>query len=440
MNRLSYFKPYDSKQAHHEDHLTRAYLVVLRFVPAAFGCFLDLVRAQQIAQGFEYKDCVPFAFEIDPNAVTLETQVNTPSKSNPRWLSLLITDSPPKKSYTAKWVDRDPRYDAVVSFGNWTLIAENKPRLEDVWPDQLCPRLPIDIEKPQLCKCVVVLEWPVIVEKLLNLTNSGHVHRAESLMIEDFLSFVDENFPHLNPYKRFSLCKTDLELVNRRCKQIMEVIAQELDSNMHYHHGFGNQLVLNQGIVSRAALYSSKEAHEKGQIWLGLWPADTVNQAREFYRRVKLDALTELIQSPESLPGWRMETNFHFGFMQQNLYYPTWQNMDEGTAGLHLDSMGYMKYWQRHQKDIRQYSKAKSEIETLFQNLYNNALVSDEDIKHLRALYLETNRHHINLCPGMFFLYRWPRKNADNLDDLNEFVADVKKRLQEILNCWGQKL
>ena len=48
-------------------------------------------------------------------------------------------------------------------------------------------------------------------------------------MIEDFLSFVDENFPHLNPYDNFHQCKANPELIRRRIFNLLKSIA--LDEN-----------------------------------------------------------------------------------------------------------------------------------------------------------------------------------------------------------------
>ena len=42
MDRLNYFAPYESKKSWHEDQLTRAFLVVLRYVPMAQAVFLEV--------------------------------------------------------------------------------------------------------------------------------------------------------------------------------------------------------------------------------------------------------------------------------------------------------------------------------------------------------------------------------------------------------------
>ena len=44
MDRLNYFNPYDSKEPHHEDQLTRAYLVLLNIHLMRFLLFLSIVE------------------------------------------------------------------------------------------------------------------------------------------------------------------------------------------------------------------------------------------------------------------------------------------------------------------------------------------------------------------------------------------------------------
>jgi hypothetical protein len=54
MNYLNYFEPYVSKNPWHEDQLTRAFLVTMRFVPLVQAAFLDLVREAQATAKSEH--------------------------------------------------------------------------------------------------------------------------------------------------------------------------------------------------------------------------------------------------------------------------------------------------------------------------------------------------------------------------------------------------
>jgi len=73
VNHLNYFEPYESKKTSHEDQLTRAFLVVMRFVPLAQAAFLDLVREAQQRNGSEL--IVPALTAMDSEC-SIETQVS----------------------------------------------------------------------------------------------------------------------------------------------------------------------------------------------------------------------------------------------------------------------------------------------------------------------------------------------------------------------------
>ena len=44
MSHMNYFEPFQSKSIKHEDQLTRAFLVVLRYSPSAILMFYDRVQ------------------------------------------------------------------------------------------------------------------------------------------------------------------------------------------------------------------------------------------------------------------------------------------------------------------------------------------------------------------------------------------------------------
>ena len=53
MKRLNYFNPYQSKEGHHEDQLTRAYLVLMKYSSHAFFTFIEYVRSKHITKSNE---------------------------------------------------------------------------------------------------------------------------------------------------------------------------------------------------------------------------------------------------------------------------------------------------------------------------------------------------------------------------------------------------
>lgn len=96
-NHLNFFYPYESKKPWHEDQLTRAFLVVLTYVPLAQSAFIEQIREAQRDQEVDRENLVP-AYHTQKYGIRLiETQVNkvTPDEGEDgaeRLLSLLITD------------------------------------------------------------------------------------------------------------------------------------------------------------------------------------------------------------------------------------------------------------------------------------------------------------------------------------------------------------
>jgi hypothetical protein len=56
-------------------------------------------------------------------------------------------------------------------------------------------------------------------------------------MIEDFLSFVDDSFPFLNPFDSLHQCKRNPELLDRRIYNLLKSLLQDErdESKIGYH-------------------------------------------------------------------------------------------------------------------------------------------------------------------------------------------------------------
>jgi hypothetical protein len=147
----------------------------------------------------------------------IETQKGNP-EINTNWLlSVLITDSQLKASGSGvQSSERNAGYDGIITFGNkLTMVIEVKPRSENVWTGQLNPSRHNRSEDTKVYSNFIGLEWGEIIKQLNHLLELSTMAGNERMMIEDFLSFVDENFPHPNPYDSFHQCKGNAELISR---------------------------------------------------------------------------------------------------------------------------------------------------------------------------------------------------------------------------------
>ncbi|MBK7970284.1 MAG: hypothetical protein IPK08_15830 [Bacteroidetes bacterium] len=222
MNRLNYFNPYISKDGSHEDQLTRAYLVLLKHSGHALFMFFENCRTNHDPKDGESPLSI---LDLLDEEWIIETQKVNPVISTANLLSVLISDSTYMSDKTVIGVsERNARYDGIISFGNkLTIIIENKPRSENIWFDQLMPSKHNLSEETQVYINSSRLAWKDIIKQLNHLLLLPSITGYEKIMIDDFLSFVDDRFAYLNPFDNFSQCKHNKELLERRISNILKL-------------------------------------------------------------------------------------------------------------------------------------------------------------------------------------------------------------------------
>ena len=217
MNRLNYFNPYNSKSEYHEDRLTRAFLIVLRYSPAAFSFFYETVLALSV-----HKEELPLLSAYIDNQLDFETQVGSTQFETAKLLSILITDDDYAPTVKIAPVDRGAVYDGIITLGNeLAMIIETKPNRGHVWQEQLCPSMHHLGEDTMVLAHPVVLKWYTIIKWMNQFINSDRYHFTEKSIVSDFLAFVDSNFGYLNPFDGFHLCKRDHGLIYKRIQNIL---------------------------------------------------------------------------------------------------------------------------------------------------------------------------------------------------------------------------
>ena len=196
MDRLNYFNPYQSKGDSHEDQLTRAYLVVLKHSSHVFFTFFEYCRSKHSIKENEKAISI---IDLLENGWDIETQKGNPSINTNWLLSILITDSSIKGGDGIQSSERNARYDGIITFGNeLTIVIENKPRSGNVWFEQLNPSRQNLSEETKIFGQPLVLEWKEIIKQLNQLLSIPTLSGYEKIMIDDFLSFIDEKFPRTN--------------------------------------------------------------------------------------------------------------------------------------------------------------------------------------------------------------------------------------------------
>ena len=408
-----------------ENRLTWALMNLIRMSPIIRAAFLDLVRERQ-------KQPMPALTTLRERKCVVQTQTGMLKAKEGHLVAIGITAEGGNVDAEIQPKDKDMIYDGVVTFiapegrqhqqESWTLTVESKlGPVVGSW--QLMPseaslgkegQIKVD---PQ----AVILAWRDIVGTLTDLELRGLVSPTEREFIRDFVDYVAANHPELNPFDHFAVCRDNFDLLNRRC----EAILREVDPTEAWH---GSSPFIPVVFSSFKRIYLRADAdQEDARSWwitLELWPGDTMTQAKEFWRKVDAEKLLELRDK-----GWRLEPNLHFSFMATNLYW--------ATTPLAVNE--YVEFWKSGEMEI--VSLYRDNADSYRHNwdcLVAKRLISLDDVEPLEEKTTRTNRCRISMSPGLGISYTWSAEQAAQLDRDGAFVREVKERIREATETWGE--
>ena len=440
MSHLNYFEPYQSRPNHHEDQLTRAFLVVLRYSPSAMMRFYSycagdtFMRAKQEHLDIE----LPHLHQVLFHDIEMYTQRSSYEFNAAKILSVLITDqslnlTPLQESIQIS--DRRAVYDGIIQIGSdLTLLIENKPNARNVWRDQLNPSLLNMSEENEnvIIPVPAILEWRQIIQQLIDLLEMEAVSGMEKMLIVDFLDFVDRRFMALNPYERFSKCKHDKILLTRRIQNILE--TKFSDNKPGYHKGWAYYVMAGtEGFPEikqiGVRLEHNDQDKEDWKIEISLYFGDIMKQARSLYMRKDLNL--EYLQFLRD-KGWTTLTNPHISMQSKNWYFfnsPENHNIET-----------YIQYWQNNNSaELIQYSKADLR-DTMLKKWADLGLIQINETVHLNFIDKLRNVQEttmFNWCPGFRILYFIPANKAIRLDDEGLFDNYLREKFNEGLKVLG---
>ena len=432
MSHINYFEPYESKSAHHEDQLTRAFMVVLRYVPSALLMFYDSVLTTINRKASERNMTVelPSISEIDLSNLDFETQtsnIDVAFKTN-KIVSVLITDETFNLEKPVSKSDRNARYDGIIYFSSdVAIIVENKPFNYNVWEEQLSPSAKGLPEGVKIIEIAAIIEWKKIINDLNSLVKNNLIGKAEKEIVNDFLDFIDKRFPLLNPYDNFTDCKDNIDLLNRRVKNLLEKsVAKQADA-IDYHNGWQCYYLKTPFPEIKMIGFKIYEEESDWRLAIEIWFGDTLSQSRELYK-IKIDeGKISLLEEK----GWQYSPNFHISFIQAHL---VWLDTSEESKN------GYIQYWINNVSDIKQYSKL--ELTTLLDKLMKNQIIEikGEDRSEIEKEITNTNRHNFNISPGFGLSFSFHSKKAKELDSEDKLVEEIKSKIVEGIGILGKKV
>lgn len=426
MNRINYFLPYDKNSEKHEDHLSRAFLALLRLSPTAMTAFHGMVKE---ALPFEFRGQILPMWTLVADEISVVTQVSYLPEGEV-YVSVLITDEPglDVDNISVKPVDRKARYDGVIRLGKTVFFIENKPFHKNVWKEQLCPSrkdLPGDdtgshglISKP------AVLEWKEIINMLHCIAELPISSYHEKVLIGDFLQYVNQSYNWLNPYDSFKKCNDDAYLIKKRIQKILSEVATNPDS-IDYHMGWADYIPLNYWEIKQLPLCLHFANPQDWQIEIICVFGSTGWQAKYFYEKVKSWQLIESLQKS----GWYVRGDFHLAVQSDNI-------IDFDTPDENLRT--YFEYWCDVWNTRKGVQISRDNVQEYLQDLANKGLINFDDAKREEMeIHLSKRYQKFNICPSLWVSFNYGREDCISKDVGQQLINEIKLRMKEALSVLG---
>lgn len=420
MSHLNYFLPYNKGTDHHEDHLTRAFLVLLKHSNTVMQHFYSYV--------FHHlkSDSIKPLHETTLAEINFATQIGSLPEAD-TYLSVLITNDKLSINQQIVPVDRTPIYDGVIDFnGELVFFIETKPNKDNVWEQQLCPATKDISQDAELIKEPAILEWKEIINFLHRINESNSTSHHDKVLISDFFELINLNFDYLNPFNDFSKCHSAY-LASKRIEQILREIAFNPDMVKH-HSGWGYFIELEFPEIRKIALLQHND--EKGN-WTGLTVAadfgSTVSQARQFYTNIQS---SKIIQDLTEFDAY---CNLHLAFKNQNLVFL--KSPDNCFAK-------YFDYWKSDVwGNFGGIPKDKLNENYLNEYVDEGILIYNQDKQdEVTNVILKKGYTRINICPAIYVEHFISREEAIKLDKDGKFISYITTRMKEVLGILNHPL
>lgn len=423
MSRLNYFLPYSKGTDHHEDHLTRAFLILLKHSTTILQNFYSTVYFNL---GSAANDNMKPLHEMSFNQVGFATQVGSLPEAE-TYLSILITNETLQINQEIVAVDRNAIYDGTIDFnGELVFFIETKPNRANVWEGQLCPAKKDIPDDAELINKVVVLEWKEIINFLHRINENSSTLHHDKIMIGDFFELINLNFDYLNPYNDFSKCHSSY-LAGKRIEQILKEIACNTDK-VKYHSNWGYNIEIDFPEIKKIALLlHTDEAGNWSGLTIGTDFGSTVSQARKFYDKI------DSFETITNLSDYSAHCNLHLAFKNQNLVF---------LASPEDSIQKYFNYWKADiWENFGGVLKEKLNSDYLNEYVREGIVIYDQDKKdEVTNVIMNKGYTRINICPALYLEHYISREDAIKWDKTGKLIAYITTKMIEVLSIVGHPL
>ena len=401
---LNFFAPYERAAAWHENQLTRALLVVLRYSPLAHQQWLRLV-----APRFELTDLSEATFATQRQRV-LEVETEVPEGDSVAGISVFLAPDAAILAASVEASDRKQVLDGVVTYGtDLVVVIENKITFGAL-TDQP-HRINLHGSAVIFDPTPVSVSWQRLLSAFVRLVERNLVSGAEQLLISDFLKLVEEYFPEIGPYSTLAQCGNGRFRLERRLDSVIEqAVGTTIGKGPGWRELSGTSKIL------MACLELSDD---ETMVSLKMYPGDTLGQSRAFYRDSAAVKSVLALQSE----GWTITPNFHWGFTATGY---AWMRSP-------LSVEEYCAYWISEIGETREV--VRGDWESYWARLEAARIVESVAKATFDAEFTGSKRQKASPRPGLFCEYSWELVEAKRLDALGKFMERVRERLNQMLTA-----
>lgn len=407
-DRLNFFMPYQSAPAGHENQLTRALLVVLRYSPLAHQSWLSLV-----APGKALHSLPEPQFATQRQRIDVWLPEDAEGEEIPG-VSVWLAPDATNLDAVVESSDRHQVLDGIITYGTeLVVVVENKINWHK--PTTQPQRINLHGSPVQFEATPRSVQWQEVLGTLSDLVERGLVHGAERMVIVDFLDLVEGNFPRIGPYSTLARCGQHRFRLERRLDGVIEAaVGTDKGKALGWRDIEGSPKVFMAGLSL---------SEDSTCVALRMYPADTLGQSRAFYGDpASVRAVLDL-----RARSWSIQPNFHWGFAASGYAWC--------STPLPVDR--YCEFWISRIADTRKLSRAEWDAYWLM--LIEHGIVADADRSSFEQEFAASKRQSADPRPGLFCGFTWPLPEAVRLDSRGELVTQVRKRINELLEALGAR-
>ncbi len=434
MDRVNLFNPFESKPSGHEDPLTWAFLVTLKYNPSLQNLLREMVISRLLPEHGKFSSIWESA-----NIFTQKQSIEF--ESDPELIvSVLLTNVCKKKEIKVDWIkrkDEEPRYDGIIEYPNGLiLIIENKPRHDEVWEEQLSPSLksfPDDFkagsDEELLHHSAVCIEWSKVLEGILEFINSKLTPFEGRAIASDFLSFVEEKHPGLTPYRTFELCGGRHEALQRRTDKLCRDIAVQAGLETGEDQE-GEYIHRPESIARRIKFYCNEQ-----NLMVCLWPGNTAEQARRLHGFFADNGNAEFLGLADNDNNqWQIDPYIRFFYLNNVI-----------NVGVYPEALiDYLNYFVTDQNPIGRWRydtvAGKMELMNFLDELEHENLINTQNRKQIEAEFFTGKIPYMNFAPGFEISRTWDLDQVIQWEKKNKLEGRIIDALNTPLAAWGEKI